>query len=488
MKGLCFYLFCAFVATVGAKKADYEKSEGVLTLNLKNYDKAVEEFEYLFVYFYAPWCGHCKALGPEFVKAGQMLKEKDSSIILGRVDGTEESDLMDKHDVQGYPTLKLYRKQMMVPYTGGRMAPEMVDWLEMKIGPPAKIMKTLPEVKKFIKDNEVVVVGFFSEEAEEEAAKYNLACLDYEEYPVAITSDKEIASHYKVEDKSVMLFKKHDERRVLFTGEFSTANFREFIAANNLPTVIEFNHANAQRIFKHPEVKSHLLVFHNKTEDKDKFEKEYAMLKQVGKDFKNDVLFVSVDVGVEDHRRMVEFLGVRHRINNDTFPTMRIVTMNPDVNKFKPEDTTVTEDNIRKFVGNYMEGKVARHLFQEPVPKDWDATSVKYLTAVNFNEVVMDKEKNVLIMFYAPWCGHCKSLMPVWDELGEKHKDYVVAKMDSTVNEIPDMAVFSFPTIKLYRKDNTEAEFNGERTVEGVTKFLETDGVYGQAAPDHDEL
>lgn len=78
--------------------------------------------------------------------------------------------------------------------------------------------------------------------------------------------------------------------------------------------------------------------------------------------------------------------------------------------------------------------------------------------------------------------------MPVWEELGEKHKDYVVAKMDSTVNEIPDMPVFSFPTIKLYRRDNTEAEFNGERTVEGVTKFLETDGVYGQAAPDHDEL
>ena len=57
----------------------------------------------------------------EFVKAGQMLKERDSNIILGRVDGTEETELMDKHDVQGYPTLKLYRKQEMVPYTGGRL-------------------------------------------------------------------------------------------------------------------------------------------------------------------------------------------------------------------------------------------------------------------------------------------------------------------------------------------------------------------------------
>ena len=61
--------------------------------------------------------------------------------------------------------------------------------------------------------------------------------------------------------------------------------------------------------------------------------------------------------------------------------------------------------------------------------------------------------------------------------------------MDATVNELSDTMVFSFPTIRLYKKgDNSQAEYNGERTVEGVDKFLKTDGVYGEAAPDHDEL
>ena len=116
------YLLLA--CSAAAKKAEYEKSEGVYVLTKNNYRQAVGEFDYLFVYFYAPWCGHCKALGPEFVKAGQTLKENDSPIRLGKVDGTEESELLDQEKVSGYPTLKLYRQGEEVAYTGGRMAPE----------------------------------------------------------------------------------------------------------------------------------------------------------------------------------------------------------------------------------------------------------------------------------------------------------------------------------------------------------------------------
>ncbi|CAG5945284.1 unnamed protein product [Menidia menidia] len=92
----------------------------------------------------------------------------------------------------------------------------------------------------------------------------------------------------------------------------------------------------------------------------------------------------------------------------------------------------------------------------------------------------------------APWCGHCKQLAPIWDKLGEKYKDSadtIVAKMDSTANEIESVKVHSFPTLKFFpaSDDRKVIDYNGERTLEGFTKFLESGGKEGGAPAGDDE-
>jgi protein disulfide-isomerase A1 len=126
----------------------------------------------------------------------------------------------------------------------------------------------------------------------------------------------------------------------------------------------------------------------------------------------------------------------------------------------------------------------------EAVPADWDKNPVKVIVGLNFDQVVKKATTDVLVEFYAPWCGHCKQLAPIWDQIGEKYKDggkIIIAKMDATLNEVEDVKVQSFPTIKLFRKDSV-INYQGERTFDAIVKFIESGGVDGaKATPEEQE-
>ncbi|KAG6430399.1 hypothetical protein SASPL_108464 [Salvia splendens] len=105
-------------------------------------------------------------------------------------------------------------------------------------------------------------------------------------------------------------------------------------------------------------------------------------------------------------------------------------------------------------------------------------SNVVVLTPANFNEVVVDEKKDVLVEFYAPWCGHCKSLAPIYEKVATAfnlEEDVVIANLDADAHK--DLAekygISGFPTLKFFPKNNKAGEdYDGGRDLEDFVTFI----------------
>ena len=108
----------------------------VVHLTPQDFDEVVNGESNVLVEFYAPWCGHCKNLAPEWKIAGETFTESDD-IVIAAFDATTDNALASKFDVKGYPTIKYFpkgNKDMPEEYQGGRQAEGIVKWVNDKIG------------------------------------------------------------------------------------------------------------------------------------------------------------------------------------------------------------------------------------------------------------------------------------------------------------------------------------------------------------------
>ncbi|KAK2142671.1 hypothetical protein LSH36_924g00042 [Paralvinella palmiformis] len=189
-----------------------EEEGGVLVLNEDNFQDVIDSHETILVEFYAPWCGHCKQLAPEYEKAAEQLKQNDPPVALAKVDATEQKDLASRFGISGYPTLKVFKNGQDIEYKGPRTADGIVDYMKERADPdwkpePSKVVVLTSEnFTYFVNDHELTLVEFYAPwcgHCKSLAPEYETAATSLMDDEIVLakvdaTTESSLAKEYKV--------------------------------------------------------------------------------------------------------------------------------------------------------------------------------------------------------------------------------------------------------------------------------------------------
>lgn len=469
MLKILLILALAGMINTGRTKWGVESSDGVSMLNDDNFDKFLSEHNFVMVKYYVPWCSHCQKLAPEYSKlAKKMDSDKNSKIVIAELDAVVGKEIADKQNVHGYPTIKYYFHGFPIQYLGDRTAEKMEEWLLKRTEERVTEITTLDKVKE-IERARLAVLLYLPNKNSMAIQALNALALTYDNVSFYYTYVDEVQSYYELDQQnSLIVFRSFDEGKKILSNEneLSYDLMKKFFESVRLPIVAEFNDEAANDIFA---AHTNAIFFFAESEESP----EYKAFYQMAKSRKYNYKFVrsSIDEGVG--RKLAEFCGIH---KGQTNQVRAIKFVGNEVHKFKlPE---VTEESLAKFLEDYASDKLPKYL-KSQAPVENDTSPVKTIVSENFEELVLNNDKYVLLEGYAPWCGHCKKFEPIYVQLAEKVRhvpNLVIAKYDGSANEHPSFPLKGFPTIKFYMRGmkTNPLDYKHPRDLNSLLAFVQS--------------
>jgi len=452
----------------------YATASDVLVFTDSDFETNIKQYDIVLAEFYAPWCGHCKRLAPEYEKAATALVKNDPPVALVKVDCTVETKICSKYGVSGYPTLKIFKNgDFSEDYNGPREADGIISTMRSKAGPSYRVLSSLADYEKYLEHNDHSIIGYF--DSDSHSLKNDLVRVAdqlSEKFRFAYTTAKEVLEKVGYSNKIVV----HQPKRLQskFEDAFS---------------VVE---GVGDKIKSYIQEKIHGLVGHRTPSNINDYTKptvviyynvDYVRDTKGTNYIRNRILKVAkklADENVKVRFAVSNAEEFRHELNefgvNDIQKDGKYVLARGAADQKYKMSGDFSYEALEEFARQVVSGTLEPYLKSQEIPEQ--TGDVKVVVGKNFDEIVNDNSKDVLIEFYAPWCGHCKSLAPKYDELAKKlnkESNIVIAKMDATENDVPSQyEVQGFPTIYFAPKNGktNPRKYEGGREVDDFIKYL----------------
>ena len=122
---------------VKPKEPDWASEDSeVVHLSTSSFEPALKDEKSALVMFYAPWCGHCKKMKPEYEKAAETMKNKKIPGVLAALDATKEGAVAAQFNVRGYPTVKYFSNGEFKFDVNVRDAEKIIEFMKNPAEPP----------------------------------------------------------------------------------------------------------------------------------------------------------------------------------------------------------------------------------------------------------------------------------------------------------------------------------------------------------------
>jgi len=455
------------------EEEDDDFPESVKTLTDSTFQDFIKENERVLVEFYAPWCGHCQQLEPQYNQAADALRMEGAKTVLAKVDATAETALAQQYQVQSYPTLKYFvGGGDPVEYDGPREATGIAEWLRKREKPAVEEMKE-SEVEAFIQKtldaDAFAIVAHVKKKSARSKAFFKAAevLVDHKGAKLrfaAVWLPK--AADPKKDAKLVMSRPlKDDAKHLDFAGSWTDIALAKWIKQSTYALVGDAFSADkySGEAVQETGAKGSVVG----TFDDEAAGKEVnALLKEVAPAELQWRFTASARSELDQSD--LDILGAK----KDAPPQISVLYQEK---KYVLKD--LSQEALKKFLADVLAKKAKPHYKSASLPAQAVEEGVTVLTGDTFEKVVMDSKKDVFVEFYAPWCGHCKKLAPVWTQLAEKieklgyaKKGVVIAKMDATENECEEQ-VSGYPSLVFYPAVKKEKKFRQKLIYQGARDF-----------------